>query len=74
MRALGGSLNHMAVYLVTWDLNKEKPNYGEARKQFIAQLDRHDNTTGFWTGFSSFYSTGPSAIQLATDLPKVKQQ
>jgi hypothetical protein len=34
----------MAVYVVTWDLNKEKPNYAEARKQFIAHLERYDNT------------------------------
>lgn len=34
----------MAVYLVTWDLNKEKPNYDQARNQFLARLDEFSNT------------------------------
>lgn len=29
----------MAVYLVTWDLNREKPNYSSARDKFISYLD-----------------------------------
>ena len=40
--ALKGLNYTMAVYLVTWDLNKEKPNYAEARKQFIAHLERYE--------------------------------
>lgn len=27
------------VYLVTWDLNREKPNYADARRKFVAQLE-----------------------------------
>ncbi|OGC93404.1 hypothetical protein A2389_02545 [Candidatus Adlerbacteria bacterium RIFOXYB1_FULL_48_10] len=34
----------MAVYLVTWDLNKEKSNYAEARAQVIARLQRYQHT------------------------------
>ncbi len=32
----------MSVYLATWELNKEKPNYNEARKKFIAKLEKYD--------------------------------
>lgn len=44
----------MAVYLVTWDLNKEKPNYAEARKQFIAHVERYENKKDAGPGFGSF--------------------
>jgi len=30
----------MAVYLVTWDLNREKPNYTRARDEFVAALEK----------------------------------
>ena len=30
----------MAVFLVTWDLNKEKPNYSAARDKVIAALSK----------------------------------
>ena len=33
----------MAVYVVTWDLNKEKPNYNQARTAFIQHLERMEN-------------------------------
>jgi hypothetical protein len=33
----------MAVYLVTWDLNKEKPNYAQARQNLITHLERYQN-------------------------------
>ena len=29
----------MAVYLVTWDLNNEKPNYIQARARFLTGFD-----------------------------------
>lgn len=34
----------MAVYVVTWDLNREKPNYAQARASFIQHLERMENT------------------------------
>jgi hypothetical protein len=32
----------MPVYLVTWDLNREKPNYSEMRQRPINQLSRYE--------------------------------
>jgi hypothetical protein len=29
----------MAVYVVTWNLNKEKANYNEARSAFLMELE-----------------------------------
>ena len=60
----------MAVYLVTWDLNKEKPNYAEARKQFIAHLERYENTKDSGLDSVRFVSTDLSARQLSDDLRK----
>jgi hypothetical protein len=31
----------MAVFLVTWDLNQEKPNYAQARQALITHLQRY---------------------------------
>jgi len=33
----------MSVYLVTWNLNKERANYDRARKDFIAHLETMEN-------------------------------
>lgn len=33
----------MSVYMVTWNLNKERGNYDQARRAFIAHLDRYPN-------------------------------
>ena len=33
----------MAVYVVTWNLNKEKSNYSQARSAFIQHLEQLDN-------------------------------
>lgn len=32
----------MAVYVVTWNLNKERSNYDTARKAFIEHLEKFD--------------------------------
>jgi hypothetical protein len=60
----------MAVYVVTWDLNKEKPNYAEAHKQFIAHLERYDNTKDPGLDSVRFVSTNLSASELSEDLRK----
>ncbi len=31
----------MSVYVVTWDLNREKPNYSEARRAFLTKLEEY---------------------------------
>ncbi|MBC8648482.1 hypothetical protein GYM54_01845 [Pseudomonas sp. MTM4] len=33
----------MAVYVVTWNLNKERGNYDAARRAFLQHLERYDN-------------------------------
>lgn len=33
----------MAVYVVTWNLNKERVNYAQARSNFITQLEKYEN-------------------------------
>jgi len=58
----------MAVYLVTWDLNQEKPNYAEARKQFLAHLERYENKNDPGLDSVRFVSTNSSADQISTDL------
>lgn len=58
----------MAVYLVTWDLNKEKLNYAEARKQFIAHLERYENIKDPGLDSVRFVSTNLSAEQLSEAL------
>ena len=34
----------MSVFMVTWNLNKEGDRYNEARRLFIQNLERYDNT------------------------------
>ena len=58
----------MAVYLVTWELNKEKPNYSEARKVFLAHLDRYENIKDPELDSVRFVSTNWSADQVSSDL------
>lgn len=58
----------MAVYLVTWDLNREKPNYAEARRVFIQRLGRYENTKDPGLDSVRFISTGSSAEQVSEDL------
>ncbi|PPU76337.1 hypothetical protein ACCQ13_06285 [Xanthomonas sp. NCPPB 1638] len=58
----------MAVYVVTWNLNKERSNYDAARRQFIQHLERYANTQD--SGLESvrwMQSTG-TAQQLSDDL------
>jgi hypothetical protein len=58
----------MAVYVVTWDLNREKPNYNQARAAFIAHLERYENTRDSGLDSVRFVSTSWSADQVSADL------
>jgi hypothetical protein len=60
----------MAVYLVTWDLNKEKPNYSAARIIFIKHLERYTQTKDPGLDSVRFVSTTWSVEQVAADLRK----
>jgi hypothetical protein len=58
----------MAVYVVTWDLNREKPNYSDARKKFIEHLEKYENTKDAGLDSVRFISTTSSADQVSTYL------
>lgn len=54
----------MSVYLVTWDLNREKPNYAQARSAFVKHLEAYDNTRDGGLDSVRFISTANSADQV----------
>jgi hypothetical protein len=58
----------MAVYLITWDLNKERYNYADAREQFLSHLSRHENTKDPGLDSVRFVSSNWTANQLSDDL------
>lgn len=60
----------MSVYLVTWDLNHEKPNYAQARANFIAQLEGFEHTKDAGLDSVWFVSTAWSADQTSAHLRK----
>jgi hypothetical protein len=53
------------VYLVTWDLNEEKPNYNAVREAFIAHLERLENTHDTMLDSVRFVSTDYDATELS---------
>lgn len=55
----------MSVYLVTWDLNKEKPNYAAARQKFLGRLDQYENTKDPDLDSVRFVSTTWTASQIS---------
>lgn len=58
----------MAVYLVTWDLNREKPNYAAARARFVGRLDQFENIKDPGLDSVRFVSTTWTADQLSGEL------
>jgi len=54
----------MSVFLVTWDLNKEKPNYAQARIAFVKHLEAYENTRDDGLDSVRFISTTSSADQV----------
>jgi hypothetical protein len=58
----------MSVYLVTWDLNKEKPNYAQARHELIAHLTRYQHIKDSGLDSVWFLSTDWSADQVDADV------
>jgi len=60
----------MAVYLVTWNLNKERPNYDQARRALIAEIERYDNVKDPGLESVRFVSTTASAQAVSDSLKK----
>lgn len=58
----------MSVYLVTWDLNKEKSNYAAARNVFLTTLNDFDNIRDPALDSVRFISTPWSADQVSNHL------
>jgi hypothetical protein len=58
----------MAVYVVTWNLNKERSNYDQARRAFIAHLERYDNCAEPGLESVRWIHSAGSAAQISEDL------
>ncbi len=58
----------MAVYLVTWDLNKEKPNYSQARQTLISHLERYQHIKDPGLDSVWFVSTDLSVGEIDSDV------
>lgn len=54
----------MTVYIVTWNLNREKPNYAEARKAFLEQLNHYQNIQDSGLESVRWISTSDTADQI----------
>jgi hypothetical protein len=51
----------MSIYVVTWNLNKERSNYDAARREFIAHLERMENIADSGLESVRFISTSSTA-------------
>lgn len=58
----------MAVFVVTWNLNRERTNYDQARKDFIAQLERYENKKDSGLETVRWISTTSTADQIDAQL------
>jgi len=56
----------MSVFVVTWNLNKERSNYSHAREEFLKQLNRYENTSDPGLETVRFVSTSSSATDIDT--------
>lgn len=54
----------MAVFVVTWNLNKERYNYSQAREEFIKHLERIENKGDPGLESVRFISTTNTASQI----------
>lgn len=57
----------MSVYLVTWDLNREKQGYDAARKKLIAHLATYDHIKDPGLDSVWFISTAKTAQAVTND-------
>ncbi|MDT8262002.1 hypothetical protein RQ832_01960 [Roseomonas sp. DSM 102946] len=58
----------MAVFVVTWNLNQERSNYAEARRAFIAHLERYPNRKDSGLESVRWISTDKTPDQINDDL------
>lgn len=60
----------MPVYVVTWNLNKERNNYGAARAAFIQQLETYQNKADSGLESVRFIQSTQTADQINEFLKK----
>lgn len=58
----------MAVYVITWNINKERQNYDTARRAFIQHLEHYDNIKDSGLESVRWISTASTATQVYQDL------
>lgn len=58
----------MSVFMVTWNLNKERGNYAQARAAFIQHLERYQNVKDPGLESVRWISSNATADQVCTDL------
>jgi hypothetical protein len=58
----------MSVYLITWDLNKQKENYNQARQRLIDHLARYEHIKDPGLDSVWFLSSSSSAAALDADI------
>jgi hypothetical protein len=58
----------MSVFIVTWNLNRERSNYDQARKEFVKHLESYDNIADPGLESVRFVSTSQSADQVSAFL------
>jgi hypothetical protein len=54
----------MGVYVVTWNLNRERSNYDQARRDFVSHLEKLDNKADPGLESTRFVSTTSTPDQL----------
>lgn len=60
----------MSVYLVTWDLNKQKANYNQARQNLINHLSKYDHIKDPGLDSVWFIASGASADTISAEILK----
>ncbi|EJM48084.1 hypothetical protein [Pseudomonas sp. GM48] len=58
----------MAIFMVTWNLNKERGNYAQARQAFIQHLDRYQNVSDPGLESVRWLNSAATATQVSDDL------
>ena len=58
----------MAVFVITWNLNKERHNYDASRRVFLQHLERYENTKDNGLDSVRWISSTGTANQIQEDL------
>lgn len=57
--------DQLAVFVVTWSINRAKPNYDEARRRFIERLDQYPNARDSGLESVRFLQSNQTADQIS---------